>query len=235
MDYSSIIEKKKDRFSELEEMMGHPNFYDDNRKAGDLLREHRSLEALVKAWSEYQRTEQQIADNQELAKSGDAELAALAEEELPTLQARLLELEGEVQRHILPPDPLEGRDVIMEIRAGTGGDEAAIFAGDLYRMYNRYAEERGWKIESMEASPSDAGGYKEVVFKVSGEDVFRTLKYESGVHRVQRVPAPRLRVAFTPLPPRWPCCPRPRRWTCNSSRTSFALKYAAPAVTAARG
>lgn len=189
MDYSSIIEKKKDRFSELEEMMGHPNFYDDNRKAGDLLREHRSLEALVKAWTEYQRTEQQIADNQELAKSGDAELAELAEEELPGLQTRLVELEAEVQRHILPPDPLEGRDVIMEIRAGTGGDEAAIFAGDLYRMYNRYAEERGWKIESMEASPSDAGGYKEVVFKVSGEDVFRTLKYESGVHRVQRVPA----------------------------------------------
>jgi peptide chain release factor 1 len=189
MDYSSIIEKKKDRFSELEEHMGHPNFYDDNKKAGDLLREHRSLSALLKAWDDYHRTEQQIADNQDLAKSGDAELAELAEEELPTLQARLVELESEVQRHILPPDPLEGRDVIMEIRAGTGGDEAALFAGDLYRMYSRYAEEKGWKIESMEASPSDAGGYKEVVFKVSGEDVFRTLKYESGVHRVQRVPA----------------------------------------------
>jgi peptide chain release factor 1 len=189
MDYSSIIEKKKARFAELEEDMGHPNFYDDNRKAGDLLREHGSLETLLKSWDEYQKVSQQIADNQDLVRSGDAELAAMAEEELPSLHARLASLEAAVQMAILPPDPLEGRDVIMEIRAGTGGDEAALFAGDLYRMYSRYAEEKGWKIESMDTSTSDAGGYKEVVFKVSGEDVFRTLKYESGVHRVQRVPA----------------------------------------------
>jgi peptide chain release factor 1 len=132
--------------------------------------------------------QQQIADNQELMKSGDAELAAMAEEELPGLQKQVIELEEKVQRFILPPDPLEGRDVIMEIRAGTGGDEAALFAGDLYRMYSRYAEERGWKIEAMESSPAELGGFKEVVFKVGGEDVFSTLKYESGVHRVQRVP-----------------------------------------------
>jgi peptide chain release factor 1 len=189
MEYDSIIEKKKARLAELEELMGRPNFYDDNRRAGELLREHRGLQTLAKSWDEYQRVLQQMADNQDLMKSGDAELAAMAEEELPSLQKRATELEEMVQKHILPPDPLEGRDVIMEIRAGTGGDEAALFAGDLYRMYSRYAEDRGWKIEPMESSPAELGGFKEVVFKVGGEDVFSTLKYESGVHRVQRVPA----------------------------------------------
>lgn len=189
MDYSSIIEKKKARYAELEEVMARPDFYDDNRKAGELLREHRGLQTLLESWTSHQRVLQQIADNQDLMKSGDAELAAMAEEELPALQKQAVELEASVQRFILPPDPLEGRDVIMEIRAGTGGDEAALFAGDLYRMYSRYAEERGWKIESMESSPAEVGGFKEVVFKVGGDDVFSSLKYESGVHRVQRVPA----------------------------------------------
>ena len=140
MDYSSIITKKRNRLHELESLMAQPNFYDDNRKAGELLREHRQLDTLTKSWDDYQRTQQQIADNQDLMKSGDAELAALAEEELPGLQKRLADLEAKVQVAILPPDPLEGRDVIMEIRAGTGGDEAALFAGDLFRMYSRYAE-----------------------------------------------------------------------------------------------
>ena len=189
MDYSSIIDKKRARFNELEEVMARPDFYDDNRKAGELLREHRGLQTLLESWDAFQKVQQQIADNQDLMKSGDAELAAMAEEELPALQKQLVELEASVQRFILPPDPLEGRDVIMEIRAGTGGDEAALFAGDLYRMYSRYAEERGWKIEPMESSPAEVGGFKEVVFKVGGDDVFSSLKYESGVHRVQRVPA----------------------------------------------
>ncbi|TLD69544.1 peptide chain release factor 1 [Phragmitibacter flavus] len=189
MDYSSIIEKKKLRLSELEMQMEQPDFYEDNRKASGLLREHRHLQALDNSWEEFLRVGQQIVDNEDLAKSGDAELAEMAEEELPSLRKRLEELEGLVQLAILPPDPLEGRDVIMEIRAGTGGDEAALFAGDLMRMYGRYAEERGWKVEPLEASPADLGGFREVVFKVSGEDVFSTLKYESGVHRVQRVPA----------------------------------------------
>jgi peptide chain release factor 1 len=189
MDYSSIIDKKRDRLHELEEAMSQSDFYDDNRKAGELLREHRQLGLLTKSWEEYLQIQKQIADNQELMKADDADFAAMAAEELPELQKRLAALEGMVQLAILPPDPLEGRDVIMEIRAGTGGDEAAIFAGDLMRMYGRFAEERGWKVEPLEASPAELGGYREAVFKVSGEDVFRTLKYESGVHRVQRVPA----------------------------------------------
>jgi len=189
MDYSSIIEKRKTRLAEIEGLMADPNFYDDSRKAGEMLREHKQHESLVKSWVEFQRTQQQIADNQSLMKSGDPELSAMAEEELPALQKRLVEIEAAVQLSILPPDPLEGRDVIMEIRAGTGGDEAAIFAGDLYRMYSRYADARGWKIEPLDSNSAGMGGFKEVVFQVSGTDVYSTLKYESGVHRVQRVPA----------------------------------------------
>ena len=189
MDYASIIEKKAVRLAELEAMMGRPDFYDDSRKAGEFLREHRQIESLTQAWNGYLKTQTEIAENQDFVKSGDAEMAAMAAEELLLLQKQLVEYEAKVQAAILPPDPMEGRDVIMEIRAGTGGDEAGLFAGDLMRMYSRYAEVRGWKIELLETSLATVGGYKEVVFKVSGEDVFSTLKYESGVHRVQRVPA----------------------------------------------
>lgn len=189
MDYSPIIEKNRNRLNELEGLMGSPDFYEDSKRAGEFLREHRNLQKLTRSWDEYVQVEKQIADNEELMKSGDAELADMAAEELPSLKAKLVELETAVQLAILPPDPLEGRDVIMEIRAGTGGDEASLFAGDLYRMYTRYAEEKGWKMESMESSASDVGGFKEIVFKLSGEDVYSTLKYESGVHRVQRVPS----------------------------------------------
>ena len=113
----------------------------------------------------------------------------MAAAEIPVLEKRIVELEASIQESILPPDPLEGRDVILEIRAGTGGDEASLFAADLLRMYTRFAETRGWKVESLDTSPSEVGGFKEVIVKVSGEDVYRTMKYESGVHRVQRVPA----------------------------------------------
>jgi len=188
MEYGPIIEKKRSRLEELESFMSNPNFFDDAKKAGELMREHRSLQKLVKDWDDYSKVRTELAENREMAKGND-ELAEMAGAEIPVLEKQEAALETAIQMSILPPDPLEGRDVIMEIRAGTGGDEAAIFAGDLYRMYNRYAESRGWKVEPMEGNASDAGGYKEVVFKVSGEDVYRTLRFESGVHRVQRVPA----------------------------------------------
>jgi peptide chain release factor 1 len=187
MDYSPLIEKKRVRLGELESFMSHPTFYDDAKKAGDLMREHRNLQKLIEHWDAYTRTTAELAENREMAKGLD-ELGEMARAEIPELEKRIAELETAVQLLILPADPLEGRDVIMEIRAGTGGDEAAIFAGDLYRMYSRYIEARGWKYESLDSNASDAGGFKEVVFKVSGEDVYRTLRYESGVHRVQRVP-----------------------------------------------
>jgi peptide chain release factor 1 len=120
---------------------------------------------------------------------GTDELAEMAQAEIPALEQQIAVLERSIQYSLLPPDPNEDRDAILEIRAGTGGDEAGIFAGDLYRMYTRYAEIAGLKIEPMESSPADIGGFREVIFRVSGEGVFRKLRYESGVHRVQRVPA----------------------------------------------
>ena len=169
--------------------MGQPGFFDDAKKAGDLTREHRQLSQLIEIWDEYQKQLRELSENQEMAKGDDAEFAAMAAAEIPEIEKRLVELENRVQFLILPPDPLEGRDALVEIRAGTGGDEASLFAADLVRMYTRFAETRGWRVETLESSPSDVGGFKEIVMKVSGEDVFRVLKYESGVHRVQRVPA----------------------------------------------
>ncbi len=189
MDYAPIIASKRARFELLEELMGQPGFFDDARKAGELTREHRILGNLLGDWDRYQKQRTELAESRDMLKAGDAELAALAEAEIPLLEQRVEQLEKAVQFSILPPDPLEGRDALVEIRAGTGGDEASLFAADLVRMYSRYAETRGWRVETLEASPSDVGGFKEIVLKVSGEDVFRVLKYESGVHRVQRVPA----------------------------------------------
>lgn len=189
MDYAPIIATKRSRFQLLEDLMGQPGFFDDAKKAGELTREHRLLGQLLKHWDEYQRQLTELQESRELVKSGDPEMAEMAEAEIPALEKRVEELEAKVQMLILPPDPLEGRDALVEIRAGTGGDEASLFAADLVRMYTRYAEGRGWKVETLESSPSDVGGFKEIVLKVAGEDVFRVLKYESGVHRVQRVPA----------------------------------------------
>ena len=153
------------------------------------MREHRRLKELMETWDSLNATEQQLADNQELAKTDDPELAELAAMEIPELEAALEKLRSDVQYSLLPRDTTEDRDAIIEIRAGTGGDEASLFAGDLLRMYQRFAEERGWRFEHLESSPSDVGGFKEVVCRIAGEEVFRFLKYEGGVHRVQRVPA----------------------------------------------
>lgn len=169
--------------------MGQPGFFDNPKKSGELTREHRQLGNLLENWDRYQKQLLELQESQEMLKGDDAELAAMAAAEVPLIERNVADLEKAVQLSILPPDPLEGRDALVEIRAGTGGDEASLFAADLVRMYARFAENRGWKVETLESSPSDVGGFKEIVMKVSGEDVFRVLKYESGVHRVQRVPA----------------------------------------------
>ncbi|MAS95210.1 MAG: peptide chain release factor 1 [Verrucomicrobiales bacterium] len=188
MDYAALIEKKKFRLPELESFMAQEGFFDDARKAAELTREYNRTKALLDDWETLGKTRTDLEENQELAKSDDEEMAEMAAEEIPVLEQQIEELESKVQYALLPHDPTEDRDAIVEVRAGTGGDEASLFAGDLYRMYQRYAEARGWKVEPVEASPSEVGGFKEVVFKVAGEEVFRFLKYESGVHRVQRVP-----------------------------------------------
>jgi peptide chain release factor 1 len=190
MDYSGVIAGKRTRFADLEDIIGRPNFYDDAKKAGDMLREHRSLQNLLTHWDSFEKSQVELAESRIMAKSQeDKEFAEMAAAEIPVLEQRLVDLEKAIQESILPPDPLEGRDIILEIRAGTGGDEASLFAADLLRMYSRFAEGRGWKIESLDTSPSEVGGFKEVIVKISGEDVYRVMKYESGVHRVQRVPA----------------------------------------------
>ncbi|MEM9282629.1 MAG: peptide chain release factor 1 [Verrucomicrobiota bacterium] len=188
MDYSVLIEKKRLRLPELESVMAQDGFFDDPRQAGELTREYNRTKSLLEDWELLEKSRSDLVDNRELAKGDDVDMAEMAAEEIPELEKKIEELESAVQYALLPHDPTEDRDAIVEIRAGTGGDEASLFAGDLYRMYQRYAETRGWRTESIEASPSDVGGFKEVVFKVTGEEVFRFMKYESGVHRVQRVP-----------------------------------------------
>ncbi|MGD7652838.1 MAG: peptide chain release factor 1 [Verrucomicrobiales bacterium] len=189
MDYSSLIAKNRERFAELEEAVGDPELFSDQKRATEILREHRKLKHSLDLWEELEDSKRQLADNQELAKSDDPEFAAMAEEEIPPLEAKIASLSEEIQYALLPADPNEDRDALVEIRAGAGGDEASLFAAELMRAYERYADSRGWKTEHLESSPSEVGGFKEVILKITGDEVFRFMKYESGVHRVQRVPA----------------------------------------------
>ena len=189
MDFTSLIDRKRERFAELEREIADPALFSNRKRAQELMRERSAIEQVLGKWQELEAARRQLDDNRELASSRDVEIAAMADDEIPELQKRVTDLEREVQIALLPADQTEERDAIIEIRAGTGGSEAAIFAADLYRMYNRYAESAGLKTEDLESSPSDLGGLKEVIFRVSGEAVFRKLRFESGVHRVQRVPA----------------------------------------------
>ncbi len=189
MDLRPIIAKKAERFRELDNAIADPAIFNHPQRARTAMREHAQIKTLLDSWEARQKAATQREENAELAKGDDAELAAMAAEELPALDAELARLDRVIQLALLPPDPNEDRDAIVEIRAGTGGNEAALFAADLYRMYTRYVEGIGLKIEPMDSSASELGGLKEVVFRVSGEAVFRKLRYESGVHRVQRVPA----------------------------------------------
>ncbi len=189
MDYSSLIAKRQHRFYELEEAIADPNLFSDPKRATEILREHRKLQQTLNLWNTLQSTETQLADNLELAKSDDKELSLMASEEIPELEKSLSKLREDIQYALLPADPNEDRDALIEIRAGAGGDEASLFAAEIMRAYQRYADSKNWKTEHLESSPSEVGGFKEVILKVSGDEVFRHQKYESGVHRVQRVPA----------------------------------------------
>src|SRR5438067_2222027 len=189
MDLNSLIQLKRNRFEQLESDVGDPALFANRQRASEIMREHATIKQLLVKWDELEAARRQLDDNRELAMSRDVEIAAMAGDEIPELEKRVADLERGVQIALLPPDDNEDRDAIVEIRAGTGGNEAAMFAADLYRMYHRYAESAALKTEDLESSPSELGGFKEVIFRVSGESVFRKLRYESGVHRVQRVPA----------------------------------------------
>ena len=181
----------EDKLAELDAQMAEPNFYSDQRKAADVSREHQRLSSLVDKFEAYHWTVSQIEENKLIAEddSVEEELREMAAEELGDLEEQRDTLSMDVLCAMIPPEPTDSRNSVMEIRGGAGGDEANIFAGDLFRMYSRFAESRGWRIETMSSSPADVGGFKEIIFKLTGEDAYKYLKFESGVHRVQRVPA----------------------------------------------
>ncbi|NOX37989.1 MAG: peptide chain release factor 1 [Calditrichaeota bacterium] len=187
-----MIEKLKlleNRFEELSRQMADPAIAGDPEKYTELAKEYAELEEIVKTFREYQQVVNQLEESREiLRESDDPEMRELAREELNALEPRKEQLEKRLQRLLIPPDPNDAKNAIVEIRAGTGGDEAAIFAGDLFKMYNKYCEEKGWKVEILSASPSERGGFKEIIFLVNGKGAYGRLKFESGVHRVQRVP-----------------------------------------------
>jgi peptide chain release factor 1 len=188
MDFGPLIDQKRGRFRELEKQVAAASLFENPKRAREILREHSGLKSLLENWEQLEKSVRELQENREMATGTDAEFAELAQAEIPALEDRVNKLSKAVQYSLLPPEPHEDRDAIMEIRAGTGGNEAGLFAADLYRMYSRYAETRGFKIEELEGSGSELGGFKEIIFKVSGPSVFRVLRYESGVHRVQRVP-----------------------------------------------
>jgi peptide chain release factor 1 len=188
MDFGPLIAQKRKRFQELEDQIASASLFENPKRAKEVMREHSHIKSLLQIWSALQKAEKELEQNRELAGSEDAELAELARAEIPLLDKRVESITHDIQLALLPPEPNEDRDAIMEIRAGTGGNEAALFAAALYRMYCRFAEPHGIKVEELETSPSELGGLKEVIFRLSGESVFRVLRYESGVHRVQRVP-----------------------------------------------
>lgn len=182
------IEELERRYEELESLLSDPAVLGNQVEFRRLSKEHYDLTALVTAFREHKRLVAEMEDNRELLAEPDPEIREMAENELDVLGKRKEELEEEIKLLLLPKDPNDDRNVVLEIRAGTGGDEAALFAGDLFRMYGRFAEANRWKVEIISASESDLGGYKEIVALVEGQGAYAKLKYESGTHRVQRVP-----------------------------------------------
>ncbi len=176
------------RYEELARRMADPELANDYPRYAEVARQHSELEPIVQKYREWKRVRQELADNELLAE-GEDELAELARAELEPLRGRAAALEQELKLMLVPKDPRDDRDVIMEIRAGAGGEEAALFAADLFRMYSRYAESHRWKVELIDANETGIGGFKEIIFAVKGKGAYSRLKFESGVHRVQRVPA----------------------------------------------
>ncbi len=177
------------RFEELNRLMADPSVVSDHERLTELARERQKLEELVTLYQEYRATQEELEETRSLlGEDEDAELQDLAQSEVARLEKRLTDLERRLQMLLLPRDPRDQRNVIMAIRAGAGGDEAGLFAADLYRMYTRYAERRGWKTELLSGHTTGIGGFKEVIFQVIGRGAYSRLKFESGVHRVQRIP-----------------------------------------------
>ena len=188
-----MLDKKlniiKQRFAELSEKMINPAIINDRKKYVQINKEYKALEPLIKLIDAYELRKKQLKEAEEILKTEkDKEMRELAKSEAENLRDELSQLEGEIKLMLIPKDEEDDKNAIMEIRAGTGGDEASLFAGDLFRMYMKFAEKKGWKIDVVDYNEGTSGGFKEIIFNVSGNDVYGTLKYEAGVHRVQRVP-----------------------------------------------
>lgn len=182
------IKEIEQRYYELETELGRPEVIQDQKVYQSHIKEHGSLAPLITCFQKYQAVQDEIESSHSLLKDPDQEIRKLAREEIEGLRSELAHLEKELQVLLLPKDPNDGKNILLEIRAGTGGDEAALFAADLFRMYRRYAELRRWKMEILSENVTGIGGLKEIIVLVQGKDVYSRLKYESGVHRVQRVP-----------------------------------------------
>ncbi len=210
------LEKIKVRYEELTNLLSDPSVISNQEKYRELSKEHSDLSTVVRAYADLLGTEKSLKDTRELADSADeADLRQMAKQEAIDLEAKVAQKEESLKNLLIPRDPSDSKDVILEIRSGTGGEEAALFAADLYRMYSRLADNRGWKVEALDFNETGIGGFKEVVLGISGKDVYADLKYESGVHRVQS------RAEEYTLRPRvWWSFRRPKKWRSKSTRTT---------------
>jgi len=188
MNLEDKLRQVKERYDELNQAMSDPAIFDRPKEYAELTIEHTQLKELVDDYNEWSSLEHQISGNEELIEEDDLEIREMAREENRSLKERMKELEEEIKFKLIPKDPDDSKNSIIEIRAGTGGDEAAIFAGDLFEMYRKYADNQKWTLSILSIAESDKGGFKEIIFELSGKEVFGKMKYESGVHRVQRVP-----------------------------------------------
>jgi peptide chain release factor 1 len=183
------VQRLLSRFSEIEHLLGQPDILDDKKKYRELVQEHSNLAELKTLWEEQVQLKKQLADNQELLKEEkDPEFAEVLREDILQIESKLEKHQKQIEDLLVPPDPNDSRNAILEIRAGTGGDEAALFVGDCVRMYKLYADHKGWKYELLSSTESEVGGFKEYVMVLSGPNVYRYLQFEGGTHRVQRVP-----------------------------------------------
>ncbi|MFC5861338.1 peptide chain release factor 1 [Acidicapsa dinghuensis] len=183
------LQQIEDRYNELSEQLAQPEIQNDREAYQKAAKAHRDLDAIVEKYREYKQVQRGIEDAKLMLGESDADIVAMAQEELSSLEPRLVEIDNELKIMLLPKDPNDEKNVILEIRAGTGGDEASLFAAEVFKMYLRFAEQHRWKVEIMSESESSVGGMKEVIALIEGERVYSQMKYESGVHRVQRVPA----------------------------------------------
>ncbi len=183
------LETVRDRFEEIAGLLADPDVIGDQNRFRELSMEYARVEPIVNLFGAYEKLSADIAAAEEMAGDNDSDVRQMGEEELETLNEKRESLTLDLQKALIPPDPYDDANVFLEIRAGTGGDEAAIFAGDLYRMYAKYAENRRWQVEILSARDGEHGGYKEIISRITGSGIYATLKFESGAHRVQRVPA----------------------------------------------